>query len=208
MRYGFISDIHGKVDGLVRVLKALKNRGLEKTNIYCLGDIISELPGGETNVCVSLLKDNVAASIKGNHDEYALHTRPSHISAASMEYLAGLPEKLEIGGLVLVHDSPDLSSRIGVHPLYRSHIRSDMHADAVFTADFKTAVIGHSHIAKAFWPGGSQSLANGGVFQCKSDERYILCVGSVSHPSDGNPNPSCAIYDTDKRTFEVLRPEN
>lgn len=208
MRYGFVSDIHGKIDGLVRVLKALKNRGLGKENLVCLGDIVCEFPSGETDVCIMLLKEYVGASVKGNHDEYALHTRPAHISDTSMEYLAGLPEKLEIGGLLMVHDNPDLSSRIGVHPLYRGHIRSDFSADAAFAADFKTAVIGHSHLAKVFWPGGSLSLPKGGIFQCKEDERYIMCVGSVAHPGDGNPNPSCAIYDTEKRTFEVLRPES
>src|SRR5574342_426628 len=208
MRYGFLSDIHGKIDGLVRVIKALKNRVLEGENIYCLGDIVSELDSPETNVCIDLLKDNGLTSVKGNHDEYAMQVRPSHISAASMEYLAGLPEKLEIADLLLVHDNPDLSSRIGVHPLYRGHIKSDVSAESAFAADFMTAVIGHSHMAKVFWQGGSELFAKGGVFKCKPGERYIVCVGSVSHPADGNPNPSCAIYDDKKREFEILRPEN
>lgn len=207
MIYGFISDIHGRLDLLARVLRTFENRSLGKENIVCLGDIVSEFPSPETNICIDLLKERTGACVRGNHDEYALHTMPGHISAESYDYLAKLPESLQLGELRVVHDNPDLSSRIGVHPLYRVHIKSDMHAEAAFASDaFKSAVIGHNHLAKVFWEGGSQSMENGGIFVYNPEKRYIFSVGAVSHSRDANINPSCAILDTEKHTFEIIRP--
>lgn len=209
MIYGFISDVHGKVDRLLAVFEALKSRGLDRKQLICLGDIVSESDHEESNTCISILRDFTAYCVRGNHDDYALLTRPSHLSKPSLEYLASLPEMLKIGNLTIIHDNPLMETREGVGHLHRNnHIISEYYADAVLAAEtFDSAVVGHNHCAKVFWIGGSQSLANGGIFPFNSEARYIFSPGAVAYSRDGNSSPSCAVLDLEKKTFEVIRPK-
>lgn len=65
MRYAIISDIHGNDTALVAVMKDIEKRDIDR--IICLGDTISKGPSGHE--CVSIVKSNVDASVKGNCDE-------------------------------------------------------------------------------------------------------------------------------------------
>ncbi len=209
MIYGFISDIHGKVERLQTTIRALKSRGLSKDQLICLGDIVSEMPSGESDACVGILENTVGSAVRGNHDDHAIITRPSHISEVSLDYLKSLPESFQIGNLTVVHDNPIMATREGESYLRRNnYLDNEYDAQAAFESDnFHSAIVGHTHRAKAFWKNGSQSFENGGILKFNPEERYIFTIGSVAYSRDDNPAPSCAILDLEKNTFEIIRPD-
>jgi len=61
-----ISDIHGNLEALNKVLEDIKKRNIKK--IYCLGDLIAK--GTHIQECIDILKENCEVIIKGNCDEY------------------------------------------------------------------------------------------------------------------------------------------
>ncbi|MCX8052335.1 MAG: metallophosphoesterase [Armatimonadetes bacterium] len=89
--------------------------------------------------------------------------------------------------------------------------------------------IGHSHVSEVYvqhppYPSsakarqesfGQLSAMGGGVDQIRMPEggrldlnpglRYIVNCGSVGQPRDGNPEASCAIFDSKKMTIEIIR---
>jgi predicted phosphodiesterase len=208
MLYGFISDIHGKVERLQATIKALKSRGLDREQIICLGDIVSEMPTGDSDVCIGILENTVGRAVRGNHDDYAIIMRSPHLSKFSLDYLKSLPETFQIGNLTIVHDNPILATREGEGYLRRNnYIDNEYDAQAVFASDdFHSAIVGHTHRAKAFWKNGSRSFENAGTLKFNPEERHIFTVGSVAYSRDDNPAPSCAILDLEKNTFEIIRP--
>jgi predicted phosphodiesterase len=59
-----ISDIHGHLDRLQRVLEEIDARGISR--IWCLGDIIGV--GGQSRACWQLVRERCEVVIAGNHD--------------------------------------------------------------------------------------------------------------------------------------------
>ncbi|MEA3307626.1 MAG: metallophosphoesterase, partial [Elusimicrobiota bacterium] len=45
----------------------------------------------------------------------------------------------------------------------------------------------------------------GGKIIMDKNSRYIFNPGSVGQPRDGNPRASCAIYNSENKSFQVLR---
>ena len=68
MKIGIISDLHGNVVALKKVMQEFKKRNIEK--IICCGDIIGiGLWPEETIQEIMKYKDNLIA-VRGNHEQY------------------------------------------------------------------------------------------------------------------------------------------
>ena len=72
----------------------------------------------------------------------------------------------------------------------------------------KICFIGHSHTMEIY------SLGKNGVMYCRDKkinvsrhEKYIINVGSVGQPRDGDPRSCSCIYDTDTQTVSFNRLE-
>jgi predicted phosphodiesterase len=67
MRIAVISDIHGDLDALRRVLAEIDRIGADQ--IWCLGDIVG-LGATEPAEVVDLIRDLCAVTLAGNHDRW------------------------------------------------------------------------------------------------------------------------------------------
>ena len=67
-RYGVIADVHGNLQALEAVLRALNAQAVQ--DILCLGDLVGY--NADSDACVELLHERRAVSIAGNHDLIAL----------------------------------------------------------------------------------------------------------------------------------------
>ena len=67
MRIAVISDIHGDLDSLRRVLTAIDRAATEQ--IWCLGDIVGLGATAPAEV-VDLVRDRCALALAGNHDRW------------------------------------------------------------------------------------------------------------------------------------------
>ncbi|MCK4936631.1 MAG: metallophosphoesterase family protein [Elusimicrobiales bacterium] len=215
MLYGVFSDVHSNFQALEKVLETFKKNNIENF-IYC-GDIVGYGPQpGECLKAIMALKN--LTIVPGNHDAVvcgkmdakwfnpsallAIRIVNEELSGAMLGYLASLPDFVENEEFSLVHGSP------------KKHLTEYLINEEQFLNNlefWKSAVcfIGHSHLPMYF------QYREGGVFKdgitvgqkiiMDKTARYIFNPGSVGQPRDGNPLSSCAIYDSDNKSFQILR---
>jgi len=78
MPTAIISDIHGNLDALRRVLDDIDQRGIE--SIVCLGDIIGYGPNPLD--CLDLVRERCDWALMGNHDFAVLYEPTSFNTSA------------------------------------------------------------------------------------------------------------------------------
>jgi diadenosine tetraphosphatase ApaH/serine/threonine PP2A family protein phosphatase len=204
MKIAVISDIHSNLQALLAALSDIDGRAIDQ--IYCLGDIVGY--GGSPNECVELIRRRAAVSVLGNHDQAALNpsdvnnfTKPGKIVSewtnkmltdANRQFLAALPFTAKVGNCTLVHASPE-------SPPAWQYVDS-MDAARVQFAHFTTEVcfIGHTHVPALC----GEDMK---TFKFKKDIRFLINVGSIGQPRDGNFHLSYGILDTEAWSYENIR---
>ncbi len=215
MRYGIISDIHGNLEALEAVFKELEKQDLDK--ILCLGDVIGYGPDPEE--CVALVRSRADIILAGNHDyaplglvdtsffniyaKTAVEWTASRLSDETRTFLEQCPLRAEFENFTIVHATPS-------RPEAWNYILSIDDAVENFP-HFKGQVcfIGHSHVPLIIEEksDGRILVHRKNMVRCDSESRYIINVGSVGQPRDLNPRAACALFDSERLEYELLRVE-
>ncbi len=214
MRYGLFSDVHSNLEAMTVVADALKKEGVQE--YFCLGDLI----GYYSNPVETL--DLIASLdcwkiVLGNHDAGCIGktdlTRFSGPAADAIrwtqkqlkphhwEMLKSLRLREEIGDIQLVHSSPFQSEEW--HYLTKLE---DVERNFRYFQGF-ICFFGHVHkpfIAEQKMDGSVRILEEHELVLQK-DCRYLVNVGSVGQPRDGNPQTCYAVYDTDTQKLSIKR---
>ena len=213
MKLAFISDIHSNLEALESCLAVIDREGYDA--IVCLGDTVGY--GPSPNECVELVRSRAGLSLAGNHDhaaigfldtsyfnEYARQAivwTSSVLTSENAEYLRSLEISTEKWNQLFCHSTP-------FQPEMWNYIFTTEDARLNFAFfEQSTCFIGHSH--QPFIVG----LTREGEIEvcpdpeCKLDpqSRYIINVGSVGQPRDGNPDSCIAFYDTEARHIRLQR---
>ncbi len=212
MAVAIFSDIHANLVALEQALRFARERGVG--TLISLGDIVDYGPW--PNECVEIVRQQFAVSLMGNHDHavvggtdiryfnvYAqqsvLWTR-QHLLQTHLDYLSRLPFTHEENDLLYVHSTP-------LHPEEWDYILSESDARYYFKyTAYRLIFIGHSHYPVIF----SEKEGMLSPRRLKLDlenDRYIINVGSVGQPRDGDPRLCFVIYDPDAREIEYVRLE-
>src|ERR1700690_900615 len=207
MRIAVLSDVHANLPALEAVLAALG----PVDAVWHLGDVVGY--GPHPDEVVDRLRRLGAVGVRGNHDAAALDLElaewfnpdarraiewtAGHITPATRDWLARLPERLEIDGITLVHGSPR-------DPTWE-YITTASVARANFGA-FATAhlLFGHTHVPGAFRDdhGRMEAIEPSDGSTLVLDARRVLAnPGSVGQPRDGDSRASAAILDTTSSTL-------
>ena len=206
MRIAVISDIHGNADALTSVLRCID--ALAPDRIVCLGDIVGY--GAEPGECLRLIRSNNIASIAGNHDLAVAGTLPYHnfsssartavewthdiLSEEDRALLAALPLSIDTPSALFVHASPDDPAE------FRYLFYDEDAADCYDSFVQPICFVGHTHRQILFSRDGtSLPLRHGG--------KYIMNVGSVGQPRDGDPRACFVLFDEGKFSADVVRVE-
>ncbi len=214
MRYAILSDVHANLEALEVVLGDIQDR--RPHAILCLGDFVGY--GPDPNGCVDRLRPQLAGAVAGNHDLAALGdldiasfnplaqaailwTR-QHLSAPVHTYLQGLPRQLTPNGFLAVHGS--------VRDPVEEYIFDPETAAASFQAsDFHLCVVGHTHVPAVFVANGGRvtvaPLLPDEPLQLDGGQRYIVNVGSVGQPRDGDPRAAYLWFDGEAQTATLIR---
>ena len=215
MKYFIFSDIHGNLEALKTVFQQMKEFAPDK--VICLGDVVGY--GPNPNECVELIDQNADLVIMGNHDhavlgltdityfnQYAkiavLWTRQV-MKKENLYILRSYPFQESTGDILFVHSTPLNPGRWDYifNPLegryYLQHL------------DEKVCFIGHSHQPVFFEQDEQGHVAHDRKAEfsltVRDECKYIVNVGSVGQPRDGNPETSFATYDSEKQRIEVKR---
>lgn len=204
-----ISDIHSNLEALQSVFDFLKKSRIKK--IFCTGDLVGY--GPNPNEVIELIRSENIPACLGNHDaaviertdityfnEYAreavIWTR-KHITRDNLLYLMKLPYFFVENGWRFVHSSPE-------DPDQWYYIQTRYDAEFAMSAFEETiCFIGHTHRPVIFSEKGKQNYDNS--VELVRGEKYIINVGSVGQPRDGDPRATVMIFDEEKYIASYAR---
>jgi diadenosine tetraphosphatase ApaH/serine/threonine PP2A family protein phosphatase len=216
VKYAIFSDVHGNLEALDAVLAHAQRQQVEFH--ICLGDVIGY--GADPNECVNRVRSLPrAVCLKGNHDAAAvdtqeraffhevalegIHFSETQLSAENTAFLRALPYVYrDHARFMAVHASP-------FRPEEWEYVLDQVGAERAFEAmsPHRAAFIGHSHAPVVFVDDGSvQRFPAHEALALELDRyRYVMNVGSVGQPRDGNPDAAYAVLDDASESVRLYR---
>jgi diadenosine tetraphosphatase ApaH/serine/threonine PP2A family protein phosphatase len=214
MRYAILSDIHSNREALTAVLEACATLGPDA--YVCAGDLVGY--GPDPSGVIADVRERDMLTVRGNHDQAALDpdedryfnswareaigwTR-ERLTEEERAYLEELPFDAAAGGALVVHASPSA-------PRAWHYILSAAEAGPEFRSfDEPVCFIGHSHVPMAIvrTAAGLSEIPHDEV-AVEEGARYIINVGSVGQPRDGDPRAAFGLYDSEERRYRLIRVE-
>jgi diadenosine tetraphosphatase ApaH/serine/threonine PP2A family protein phosphatase len=215
MRVAILSDIHSNLEALTAALAVVDRERPDR--VICLGDVVGY--GASVNECCALIRARAEVTLLGNHDaavsgrmdysfyydaaRHALDWTASRIDPSHLEWLRSLPYVHQEEGICFSHGSP-------VEPQAYDYVFALEQARDLIPHARKLAPItfvGHSHLCKTFalMPGGDVSEVVSTRFTLRKGFKYVVSVGSVGQPRDGDNRACLVIYDDARREVEFHR---
>lgn len=220
-RIGIFGDVHGNLPALEAVLA----HAGECDAWWCVGDIVGY--GPDPNECTEKCRQMCDAVVVGNHDlasigeldlsafnplaRAACEWTGSVLEEKNVLYLGGLPKhERPANEVLLVHGSP-------LDPVWE-YVLSKRAALLGFDSFTETLCFhGHSHAPAVFeyrdtvehGPGRLELTVplDGTSVRLENGSRYMLNVGSIGQPRDGDPRSCYVTYDPVSGVVEYHRVE-
>jgi predicted phosphodiesterase len=213
MRLAVISDIHGNLEAFREVLSDIDRSRIDK--VICLGDNVGYGPEPET--VVRLLRQRVIPSVQGNHElgvtdpayfhwfnsmaQASLNLTRRLMSEEALAFSADLPSYLILGDCLAVHGCPpDSVTR------YLFEVADEELLVLLQHLPQRLSFVGHTHDLELVSYDGQELSRCGlgaGVVPLHPEHRFLVNVGSVGQPRDGNNNAKFVIWDDSEQTLEV-----
>lgn len=208
MTIGVVSDIHSNLEALNTVLTEIEKIGVDE--IWCLGDVVGY--GANPNECAEIIRERCGTCIAGNHDwaslgktdityfnpiaKAAIIWTRDELSEDNKNFLDQFELKAKKDDFLLVHSTPSA-------PEEWRYLFDRGEFEGEFGAfDEHVCLIGHSHIPVVI----DQDLRlHPTSLDFDPEDRYIVNIGSVGQPRDGDPRASFAIIDDNR--IEIKRIE-
>ena len=212
MKIAVMSDIHGNLEALDAVLEDICSQSIEK--IVCIGDLIGYGPNPE-EVIQKIRRIDVCCTM-GNHElgvlfkmegkwfnpkvRKTLSLTEGLLSPSSLGFIAGLPNTYTLNDNLFVHGFPPDSVKT-----YLFEKDTDEIAGWFQTPGPKLTFVGHTHdLELVAWDGRKADrhpLHQDRLVLDKS--KYIINVGSVGQPRDGDNRAKYVIWDPGEESIEV-----
>lgn len=212
MKVAIFSDIHSNLEALEAVLEDMESQSI--THRICLGDIVGY--SADPSECVKEIISLDCSALKGNHDEEAtsqsslenyndlaresLFYSRENLDASQKDYLSSLPYQLELSDSTFVHSCL-------YQPQNWIYVLSYREASLNFeNQSTPVAFCGHTHYPLIF-ENNTPLRAYHTVKKMKLNKRrrYLINVGSVGQPRDGDNRSCYGIYSPDDGVFEFRR---
>jgi diadenosine tetraphosphatase ApaH/serine/threonine PP2A family protein phosphatase len=217
LRYLIIADVHANLEALDAVLSAADGRW---DRALVLGDLVGY--GASPNEVIERLRAlDPVATIRGNHDKAACGLEDgsnfNHVArvAATWTYDMLTPEHR-----TYLRELPAGPRAIDDHveichgaPFDEDHyiFDADDALRGLATSTRQLCLFGHTHLPVVFHyenetfdgfvPEGDQPT----TLTLEAKARYLINVGSVGQPRDGDPRAGYGIYDADELTISMYR---
>ncbi len=212
MRLAILSDIHGNLEALEAVLADVDGSRIDA--MACLGDFVGY--GASPNECLARLRPRLEVAVLGNHDVAALgrlrlggfqsdaattaRWTAVQLEPAHRDWLGSLPLTLAWHGHRLVHATPS-------EPEEWHYVLSAADAELELGAyRERVGFIGHSHVPGTFRADGAQvTYLRQAQLPLTPGRRYLVNIGSVGQPRDGDPRAAWMLFDEERDTLEHRR---
>ncbi len=218
MKRAIISDIHGNLEALRAVLEDIRNQGI--TEIFCMGDIIGY--GPNPCECLDLVMEKTQVCLLGNHDQGALFdpegfnsgaeraifwtraqlengTGDRDATDARWDFLGALPRVHRDGDWLYVHGSPRNPVNEYVFP---EDIYNQKKMDKLFGLITLGCFQGHTHVPGVFTESRNFLAPEETKYvYAVTDQKFMINVGSVGQPRDGDSRSSYVVQEDHQVTF-------
>lgn len=213
MRLAVISDIHGNLEAFNQVLKDIAKAHID--SVICLGDCVGY--GPEPEEVVREIRGRGIPFILGNHelglvdpgylDWFNPPTRASLritrklLSIDSINYLRTLKPFLTAYGCRFVHGFPPDSITTYLYEVPDPEI---LRIATILRE--RICFIGHTHDLHLIAAEGEKVSClpfRRGTFPLRRDVKYLINVGSVGQPRDGNNQSKYVIWDDEQETIQL-----
>ena len=221
-----ISDIHSNLHALYAVMADYQCEQCDA--VVCLGDVVGY--NAYPQECVNEIRAIGCPVVKGNHDQEVVSlenvTRMNPLARQAMEWTRSCLDEDSIAWLrrmplqriagqdfVFVHSSLE-------QPAQWNYVLNANDAAGSFARQLRPICFcGHTHQPRVFMrrkgqavielPECWQQLVVEGqtVVQLETDVDYLINVGAVGQPRDGDPRACYAIYDSAAATVTLRRVE-
>ena len=213
LRIGIYSDIHSNLEALNAVLEALREENVGKT--FCLGDLVGY--GPDPNSCIEQVMHHADEILLGNHDQaaigllnvddfnenaaMAIEWTRGVLTVASTEFLNRLPLMVIDGSVSAVHATPEAPEEwhylLGTADVGRNLAKQET----------PVCFIGHSHVPTAYVQDAAGRIRVGTAADVRFEAgmKYLINVGSVGQPRDGDPRAAYGVLDTAAGHFRLKR---
>jgi diadenosine tetraphosphatase ApaH/serine/threonine PP2A family protein phosphatase len=217
LRYLIIADIHANLEALDTVLEAASG-GWDR--LLILGDLVGY--GGAPNEVVDRIRDlNPVAIIRGNHDKAACGLEDgSNFNQIARVAATWTYETLTPDNRRYLRDLPAgpeaIDDRVEIchgAPFDEDHYIFDAEdaLQAIAASSRPVCLFGHTHLPVVFQY--ENEVFDGFVPQgdertplpLQPEVRYLINVGSVGQPRDGDPRAAFGVYDADTQAIELNR---
>ena len=213
MRLAIISDIHGNIEAFRAVIADIDQNRVD--GLACLGDNIGY--GPESEEVVRLICERDIPCVMGNHElaivdrtyldwmnpaaQRSLLITHEHLSQDTLSYICNLRPSMIFHGSLCVHGCPPDSMTC-----YLIEVSTGRLKELFLSMEEKICFVGHTHFLELISFDGEEvtraPLCEGLSFMEK-DQRYIVNVGSVGQPRDGNNTAKYVVWDDSSETIEV-----
>ena len=216
VKIAIFSDVHSNLEALQRCCDHAAEQGAER--YVCLGDIIGYgADPGPTLERLMALPGLIA--IRGNHDEtlfrdpgdgappavrHVLSWTREQLSAAQLDFLSALPYSVQRDDVTYVHASAD-------NPQNWEYVRIAEQAErCIHAARTSLTFIGHTHEPYVFYETAGGQIrelrpASGRPIPLSPRSRYLVNVGSLGQPRDGNASTCYVLHNEDHAELTFFR---
>ncbi len=212
MKLVVFSDVHGNLEALDLFMEHSVSLGAD---LYvCLGDMIGY--GPNPNECLEKIKNLAGENIvMGNHEWAALNLEDSAgymnpmaydaivwtrraLTGRNLEFIDGLPEKIEMGQFTFVHSS-------AFRPLRWEYLfvgKSLGIALCLRHSNTRITFVGHTHRPMIADQSGRSLLEkslveDGTTFADNGEGKILINPGSLGQPRENSAKPCYVLIDTD-----------
>jgi predicted phosphodiesterase len=201
MKYAILADIHANFEALDAVLSDARKQGV--TNYVCLGDIV----GYNANPveCLDAVRALDCPVVRGNHDHYCavdddlegfhpiasdvVNWTRKQLSQEQRDYLGLLKYVRNVETFTVVHSTLDTPEMWG-------YVFDKLEADASFAYQGTSLCFyGHTHVPLAFEKTDRVRAGHYSKIKVVLGRKYLINVGSVGQPRDGDPRAAYATFD-------------
>ncbi len=211
MRFAIFSDTHSNLEALEAVLADACGR--KCTHFVCLGDIVGD--NANPHECVERIRELDCPTVKGNHDEQAslslstsdfnelaeraIQWTRDNLTEEDKQWLRELPLQKKVRDFTIVHATLDTPAQWG-------YVFNNLDAAASFTYQHTTACFfGHTHVPMVFIRDEGVRRERIDHIRIEPTKKYMINMGSVGQPRDGNWRAAYCIYDIENNLVEQLR---
>jgi len=213
MRFAIFGDIHANLHALDAVMADANEQSC--THFVCMGDIVGY--NAFPKECLDIIRKLECPVVKGNHDEQAsmlgdqegfnplaeeaMNWTREQITNEDKDWLRSLRLQRQVRDFTIVHATLDTPHKWG-------YVFNQLDAAASFSYQHTSVCfIGHTHSPKAYVRDGSVRTIPLDVLVLQKGKRYLINVGSVGQPRDGDWRSAYCIYDTTTNELHLRRIE-